>query len=376
MFDTGKKRLLALDGGGILGVISLGALRKIESDLRTASGKNNLRLRDFFDYIGGTSTGAIIASGLALGMTVDEIEEIYLDEGELIFDRRSWTNRIASGLRSSYDHKKLSQRLKEKFTDGTIQELQAKGHLARDKHLLVVTRNINTDSPWPITTNPKAKYNDLARADCNLRIPLWQLVRASTAAPTFFAPERLQWDPSDPDKQSHFEDGGVTPYNNPSALLFRMATAPAYRCNWAVGEDKMMLVSVGTGYAYRALETPDPRGEWLGTTARTIPSELMRGIAVENDISCRMLGRCVAGQALDREIGDLIDDQPDIPKHFCYARFDIDTSQSSLDELGLSHIDSGLLTLDNAKAALHMKEIGTKLGDQVDMETQFGDFLK
>ena len=55
--------------------------------------------------------------------------------------------------------------------------------------LLIVTRNATTDSPWPVSNNPFAKYNDRTRKDCNLQIPLWQLVRASTAAPVYFPPE-------------------------------------------------------------------------------------------------------------------------------------------------------------------------------------------
>src|SRR6266852_269996 len=111
--------------------------------------------------------------------------------------------------------------------------------------LLIVTRNVHTDSPWPISSNPLAKYNDLQRDDCNLRIPLWQLVRASTAAPVYFPPETLQWDPRDPKKTFIFVDGGMTPYNNPSFLLYRMATGPEYRLAWASGEDQLLLVSVG-----------------------------------------------------------------------------------------------------------------------------------
>jgi uncharacterized protein len=63
--------------------------------------------------------------------------------------------------------------------------------------LLIVTKNVTTDSPWPVSSNPDAKYNDPARKDCNLKIPLWQLVRPSTAAPVFFPPEVVQWDPND-----------------------------------------------------------------------------------------------------------------------------------------------------------------------------------
>jgi hypothetical protein len=58
--------------------------------------------------------------------------------------------------------------------------------------LMMVMRNVTTDSPWPVTNNPLAKYNDRARPDCNLKLPLWQLVRASTAAPTF---SRRKWSP-------------------------------------------------------------------------------------------------------------------------------------------------------------------------------------
>ena len=59
-FATVKPRkLLALDGGGICGVVSLEVLRKIEKDLAAATGKGaSFRLGDFFDYIAGTSTGS------------------------------------------------------------------------------------------------------------------------------------------------------------------------------------------------------------------------------------------------------------------------------------------------------------------------------
>ena len=58
------RKLLALDGGGIRGVTSLEILLKIEQDLAKATGQgSSFRLGDFFDYIGGTSTGAIIAFG-------------------------------------------------------------------------------------------------------------------------------------------------------------------------------------------------------------------------------------------------------------------------------------------------------------------------
>lgn len=376
MFNPKQKRLLALDGGGILGIISLGALRQVEAQLRRISGDSNLRLNAFFDYVAGTSTGAIIAAGISLGMSVDQIEAIYLEEGEDIFDKKSFLSRAAEGMRSKYSHEKLTARLKKEFTDKSIFELQESGQLSRDKHLLMITRNVETDSPWPISTNPRSFYNDVKRPDCNLQIPLWQVVRASSAAPTYFAPERLQWDPKDPDKHFYFEDGGVTPYNNPSLIMYQMAIAPEYKCGWSTGEDRMMIISVGTSYNYRLLPSPHVGGENLVQTAATIPSELMRGFAIANDLACRSIGRCRAGQALDREVGAMIlDPDTNTKRQFTYARYDVETSALALKDMGLGDIDPASLTLDNVAAMQDMKRLGMQLGKQVDLTAQFPEFM-
>lgn len=57
-------RMLALDGGGIRGLITLGILSEMEELIRQKTGQ---KLCEYFDYIAGTSTGAIIAAGLSLG---------------------------------------------------------------------------------------------------------------------------------------------------------------------------------------------------------------------------------------------------------------------------------------------------------------------
>ena len=72
--------------------------------------------------------------------------------------------------------------------------------------LMVVLRNATTDSPWPVSNNPAAKYNAPDRKDSNLNIPLWQLVRGSTAAPTYFPPEVVKVG----EQEFIFVDGGMT----------------------------------------------------------------------------------------------------------------------------------------------------------------------
>ena len=211
------RKLLALDGGGIRGVLTLQVLIRMEDLLRAQSGQGeDFRLCNFFDYIAGTSTGAVIAAGLALGMSARKLSEFYMKTGPAMFDKSF----ILFRLRHLYESQPLAEELKKTFGEHTNLFPESLKCL-----LLVVTRNVSTDSPWPISSNPLAKYNDPSRPDCNLCIPLWQLVRASTAAPIYFAPEVLQWDRNDPSKTFVFEDGGLTPYNNPAFLLARMATA-------------------------------------------------------------------------------------------------------------------------------------------------------
>ena len=136
-------------------------------------------------------------------------------------------------------------------------------------------------------------------------------------------------------------------------MMYKMATLPEYKCGWETGEDKMMIVSVGTSYAYRLMEDPAIGGESILQTAKSIPSELMRGIALENDHTCRTIGRCVAGLPIDREVGAMIPDAgTKTNKQFLYARYDIETSQESLDEIGLEDIKNENLLIDNVDACL------------------------
>ena len=80
--------------------------------------------------------------------------------------------------------------------------------------LLVVMRNHTTGSAWPITNNPYAKYNHPDLPDCNMKVPLWKIVRASTAAPVYFDPEEIMLG----DRKHVFVDGAITPYNNPALI--------------------------------------------------------------------------------------------------------------------------------------------------------------
>ena len=376
-YDRSRPRkLLALDGGGIRGALTLEVLVKIEAMLAQKTGKgNDFRLCQFFDYIGGTSTGAIIAAALARGMAATEVLQFYKQAGPDMFDK-AW---LLARIRHLYETKPLAEQLQTVFGSDTTLEPQ---HLK--SLLLVVTRNVTTDSPWPISSNPRSKYNELTRPDCNLKIPLWQLVRASTAAPIFFEPEVIQWDTKDPAKRFVFVDGGMTPYNNPAFLLYRMATLPEYRLGWNRGERNLLVISIGTGAAPDVdAEVYSPGKNALSNLAG-IPSALMYGASVDQDLNCRTIGRCVYGTPIDQEVGDLIPKDAggnaiplsqDLGRSFLYARYNAELHFDGLRKMGLGDIDPKKVSKLNSVDALDdLSRVGKKLAEEVTLE-HFGSFV-
>lgn len=374
------RKLLALDGGGIRGVLTLQVLIRMEDLLREHSGQgDNFRLSNFFDYIGGTSTGAIIAAGLARGMSAQELSDFYMKAGPAMFDKSF----ILFRLRHLYESKPLAEELQKTFGADTNLFPQHLKCL-----LLVVTRNVSTDSPWPISSNPDAKYNLPDREDCNLCIPLWQLVRASTAAPIYFAPEVLQWDPKDPSKTFVFEDGGLTPYNNPSFLLQRMATTKEYNLNWDTGENNLLVMSVGTGSAPRVDAEMYSTGKSAFTNLANFPAALMYGAQVDQDVNCRTVGRCVYGAPIDRELGDLVPRDEagkviptavDLNRRFLYARYNAELTSKWLVDHKLSDVDPAQVSqLDSVEHIHDLVRVGQAVADDVKIEhfrlDRFGQF--
>src|SRR5262245_54738182 len=107
--DTGAKRILALDGGGVKGILTLGLLEALENELcRRAGGSPDFRLSDYYDLIGGTSTGAIIATGLALGLSVGELIDLYKQLGPEVFGKTAGDGVF---LQAKFDSKKLRRAL-------------------------------------------------------------------------------------------------------------------------------------------------------------------------------------------------------------------------------------------------------------------------
>jgi hypothetical protein len=132
------KKLLALDDGGIRGAVTIEYLVKIEDELRKALKEgDDFALADYFDYVAGTSPGAIIATCVALGMKAREIQTFYRNSGRAMFDR-AW---LIQQYRYKYSDQALAKMLRDAI-DGKSGEVETKlGSEKLRMLLMVVLRN-------------------------------------------------------------------------------------------------------------------------------------------------------------------------------------------------------------------------------------------
>lgn len=344
------KRILTLDGGGIRGVFTLQILARIEEIFREERNKKDLVLADIFDLVAGTSTGAIIGTFISWGLPVREIEKLYIEQSPKMFAAESWSRL----WKSKYKSQAIANFFRERF----IEDDSSPALLGTRKLktlLLIVMRNGSTGGSWPVTNNPDAIFNDVSHPDCNLKFPLWQLLRASTAAPTFFPPEEIKIA-----GETHlFMDGGMTPYNNPALIAALMTTLPRYNIKWPARREELHLISVGTGLSRARMPGKAASDVNLLEHIKYIAPALIGSVAWEQDFLCRVLGDCVHGAALDSEIGAL--ELPHLfapaEQKFTYARYDqtLDAQHPKIKQLPGSQIG-----LDNLKLIPLLREIGAE----------------
>ena len=399
LFGPGPKRILALDGGGVRGALTVAFLERIEALLSERDGKDIL-LGDYFDLVGGTSTGAVIAGALALGHRTAEVKNFYLKLGPFAFKRQRWRIPL---LQAKFDARGLRHQIEAVVGDRVLQSTDL------ITGFCIITKRMDTGSPWIISNNPRAPYWESSAGDIgNKDYPLVNLVRASTAAPHFFDPELLpisRNEPLLPDALSKplnvpwparavqallrrlgfgpqpnidstyglFVDGGVTPHNNPSLALFQMATLSPFKIKWPTGPDRLTVVSVGTG-TYR----PRLSYKSLGF-ARFTKLAFHALISLMTDAEMLVLalmqwmGECPAPWQINSEVGTLASDLPPGGKMFRFLRYDVRLEKDWLArELNYNVSDDTIVRLrgmDDPAAVQELYEIGRRAAEkQVKLE--------
>jgi len=353
---TFMRRILSLDGGGIRGIFTLQVLKQIETLFRDARSRPDLVLRDEFHLFAGTSTGAVIATCLAWGMSVDDVEQLYVQQGAYMFAKAPWYVRWKSKYRSD----PIVDMFRQHFCEDDARRSPALLGTSklmrpgRETYLLIVMRNASTGSPWPVSNNPRAVFNDEALPDCNLRIPLWQLMRASTAAPMYFRPQGIRIA-----GETHvFVDGGLTAFNNPALIAVLTATLPSYKLEWETGVNKLLVISVGTGQTRRGFTKHDPDAINLVEQAKSLVPALMGSIAQQQDMLCRVIGHCRCGGPIDSELGDLKESGllPATEKKFSYLRYNREFTHAETQRL--RQLTGQRFALDNLRLIPFLQEAG------------------
>jgi len=205
----GELRILSIDGGGMKGILPAVYLKRIEEQL----GKP---IYQFFDMICGTSTGGIIALGLATGISASNISDIYIKKGEKIFPKNLLTNSLLS---AKYSNKQLLELLKDVLGEKRLE----------DAYTMLCIPSIEHHKAEPkVFKTPHHK--DYILDGCRF---MWEVALATSAAPLFFPAAEIG-------EAECKIDGGLWA-NNP--LLVAIAEAKKL----GFGLEQVKILSLGTG---------------------------------------------------------------------------------------------------------------------------------
>ncbi|AFY36824.1 Patatin [[Leptolyngbya] sp. PCC 7376] len=232
-------KILALDGGGFRGVMTAQILAKIEAEI--SAKYDGCKLHEYFDLVTGTSTGSLLAAGIALGMSAKELLDLYEENGDRIFPSGMRFRRRFTGLLSNlglYNNKTgLGKVLEEKFGDVAMGALPDEAPVLLIPSYDLTARRTN----WFCSNNPKT---DPVWYDS---VPIWKICTCSSAAPTFFPPFEL---PYKDGTERPFIDGGVS-VNNPALIGIAHALFLPYRDAVDNPPDytlnDLAVLSIGTG---------------------------------------------------------------------------------------------------------------------------------
>lgn len=228
-------RVLAIDGGGIRGIIPAMILTRVEQLLRYYSGNENAHISDYFDLIAGTSTGGILTSlylcpdfkgSTRSKYSANEVLDLYETDGPHIFKKTLWNNlKGGFGLYGpKYSAQYLEQLLETYLGDTRLEDLV--------KPCLIPA--------YEVTKGQAIFFNQMnAYRDSKTNFLIREIVRGTTAAPTYFPVANIGEDINNP---LALIDGGMFA-NNPALCAY--IEACKFPCQ--PSQKDIMILSLGTG---------------------------------------------------------------------------------------------------------------------------------
>jgi hypothetical protein len=249
---------------------------------------------------------------------VQQVIDLYLELAGKVFTPRWWEFRLGI-LRPRYHPRKLEEFLQQElgaeYRIGDPDELKT--------GLLVMCKRIDSGSPWPISNNPKGRYFQGAPGQiANGDYKLWAVVRASTAAPTFFRPQKITIGSAVSADQKpvigNFMDGGISPHSNLALQAYWLATLEGFGLRWATGQDRLLIISVETGRT-PVERNPGPIAALQGITAL---QSLMDNCGSAVESLMQGMGHCLSKpRNIDPELRRLSPNELSAASRYSYARY-------------------------------------------------------
>ncbi|MGV6820233.1 MAG: patatin-like phospholipase family protein [Parvularcula sp.] len=371
----GPKRILSLDGGGVRSAMSIAILHKIDAILRQRhGGSRQFRLSDYFDLVGGTSTGAILASLIATGkFTISEIRDVFFELARRTYGQRRFSLNANRGGRC-FNDRRLRQTLSEIFGDATLGDDRIATGLA------VFGKRIDTDETVIFHNNPNAAgFKTEQKSGSGFgRYLISGVLRASTGAPAQFSPSTVNLLEKPGKYSGVFVDGSVTPYNNPALQLYLLSTLPDKGFGWQVGPDALQITSIGTGALCRTIGPQEARQLRPQKRAREALTSMLDDVDHASDMMMNMISQ---GKGVPHQHPPF--DTAAVPSagepQFTYQRFQARLRQDVLrEELGIGLSSRQLetvRTMTNPDGLQIAYEIGQAVADHLvsidDFKTTF-----
>ena len=326
LFAPGPKRILALDGGGIRAVLAIPFLERLEKALERQLGKA-VRLGDYFDLVGGTSVGSILATLIALGHSAAELRSIFLAFAPKTFRRSLWR---VFGLLPKFSRTDFRREIDLICGDRSLDSNDLITGLA------ILLKRIDTNSTWILANNPRAHFWETPSDDAyfgNKRYRLSDLVQAAISAPLYFEPTELPIVARD--GTGTFIDASMGIHNNPSLLMFLMSVVRHHGLCWTTGPANLAIASIGTG-TYRPEVPKAAFGKPFALAIRGLTSTIHEADAFTLS-QMQLLGECPTRWTVNSELGPLVGDERPLGQPlFRFLRYDVRLEPAWIEsELGL-----------------------------------------
>jgi predicted acylesterase/phospholipase RssA len=293
-------RVLSIDGGGIRGIIPAMILTDLER-------RTNRPIIDLFDLIVGTSTGGLVALALACPdaegkprHTARDIVRLYDVEGKRVFSRSVWhkIRSVGALTEGKYPSAGIEGVLQDYFGEARLKDALA--------DVIVPAYEIERRIPFFFkTANARAKsYYDY---------PMKTVIRAATAAPTYFEPTRIQID--GPNDYYALVDGALFAYN--PALCAYVEALHRYP-----DFENVIMVSLGTGKLTRRLPYDEVKDWGAARWAQPAFALMCDGIC----------------DVVDHQLVQLLPDLPDGQRQYYRFQARLDVGNDDMDDASNTNI--------------------------------------